>query len=225
MLLRRRAVTVVGFVLFLSEGPFVHRTEAQPVRIEGIFPRQLPRGQETAINVAVQNGNAIQAVEVSPSAGVKVSGVTVGQNFQGAYTWSELHIAIAADAAPGQRTLVLLLPTGRTAPVTITIPEHVPIISELHVLPAQSNPPSVGVQFSVVDPSADIGESPYVWFMLSCGSEIFPGVVHGKVTKGDGRGVVVHANFPSANPKGKCEFQVRVADSGGVESNTLKTQL
>jgi hypothetical protein len=224
MRLRRRAVTVAGFVLFLSVGPFVHRTEAQAVRIEGIFPRQLPRGQETAVNVAVQNGNAIQAVEVSPPAGVKVSGIRVGQNFQGGYTWSELHIAIAADAAPGQRTLVLLLPAGRTAPVTITIPEHVPTISELHVLPAQSNPPGVEVQFSVVDPSADIGQSPNVWFMLSCGSEIFPGVVHGKVTSGDG-GVVVHANFPSANTKGKCEFQVRVADSGGAESNTLKTQL
>jgi hypothetical protein len=224
MRLRRRAVTVAGFVL-LFVGPFVHRSEAQPVRIEGIFPRQLPRGRETVINVAVQNGDKIQAVEVSPSAGVKVSGITIGQNFQGAYTWSELRIAISGDAAPGQRTLVLLLPAGRTAPVTITIPEHVPVISDLRVVPGQSNPPGVDVQFSVLDPSADIGESPYVWFMLSCGTEIFPGVVHGKVASGAAGGVVVHASVPGAITKGKCEFQARVADSGGAESNTLKTQL
>jgi hypothetical protein len=214
---------MAGFVLLLSVGPFVHRTEAQ--RIEGIFPRQLPRGRETAVNVAVQNGDMIQAVEVSPSAGVKVSGITMGENFQGAYTWSEIRIAIAANAVPGQRKLVLLLPAGRTAPVTITIPEHVPVISDLRVLPASSNPPGVDVQFSVVDPSADIGESPYVWFMLSCGTEIVPGVVHGKVSGGDRSGVVVHVSVPGPITKGKCEFQARVADSGGVESNTLKTQL
>jgi hypothetical protein len=217
--------TLIGFVLLLSVGPFVHRTEAQSVRIEGIFPRQLLRGQETVVNVAVQNRDTIQAVEVSPSAGVKVSGIKAGENFQGAYTWSELHIAVEADAAPGQRTLVLRLPTGRTAPVAITIPGHVPIISDLRVLPAQSNLPGLEVQFSAVDPSADIGDSPYVWFMLSCGNEIIPGVVHGNVTSRDKAGVVVHASVPSALAKGKCGFQVRVADSGGIESNTLKTQL
>src|SRR5712691_9499256 len=86
MCLRMRAVIVIGFVLLLSAGPFAHRAEAQPVRIEGVFPRQLPRGQETVVNVAVQSRDAIQAVEVSPSAGVKVSGIKVGDNFQGAYT-------------------------------------------------------------------------------------------------------------------------------------------
>jgi len=215
---------VIGFVLLLSAGPFAHRAEAQPVRIEGVFPRQLPRGQETVVNVAVQSRDAIQAVEVSPSAGVKVSGIKVGDNFQGAYTWSQLHIAVAADAAPGQRTMVLLLPAGRTAPVTITIPGHVPLISDLRVLPAQSNPPALDVQFAAVDPSADIGDTPYVWFMLSCGNQIVPGVVHGKVTGRDTGSVVVHASVPGAAVTDKCGFQVRVADSGGIESNTLKTQ-
>jgi hypothetical protein len=225
MSLRTRAITVLGSVLFLSVGPFVYRTEAQPVRIEGIFPRQLPRGQETVVNVAVQNGDTINSVEVSPPAGVRVSGIKMGQNFQGAYTWAELNIAVAADAAPGKRTLVLLLPKGRTAPVTITVPGHVPAISDLRVVPAQSSPPGVDVQFSAVDPSADIGDSPYVWFMISCGSEIVPGVIHGNVAGPDKGNVVVHASVPSAIAKGKCEFEVRLADSGGIESNTLKTQL
>jgi hypothetical protein len=173
------------------------------------------------VNVAVQNGNTIQTVEVSPSAGVKVSGIKVGENFQGAYTWSELHFAIAADAAPGQRTLALLLPAGRTTPVTINIPGHVPVISELRVIPVQSNPPGLDVQFSAADPEADLGDAPYVWFMLNCGNEIVPGVVYGKVTRSGEGGVIVHASVPSAPAKGNCDFQVRVADSVGIESNSL----
>jgi hypothetical protein len=214
----------IGFTVLAGLGLGVHVSEAQQIRIEGIFPRQLPRGQATIVSVAVPSRDPIQAAEITPSTGVKVSGIKLGENFQGAYTWSELHIDVAADASPGDRTLVLRLPMGRTAPVTITIPSHVPIISDLRVLPAQSNTPGLELQFAAVDPSADLGDSPYVWFMLSCGSEILPGVVHGKLTGRDKNSVVVLASLPSVPVKGKCDFQVRVADSGGIESNTLKTQ-
>ena len=223
MRLHNPAVTVVSLVLVLPLGAFVQRAQAQ-VRMEGMFPRQLPRGQETVVHVAVQNQDAVQVVEVSPAAGVKVSSIKKGESFQGAYTWSELHIAVAGDAAPGKRNLIIVLPTGRTAPITITIPEHVPIISDLHVFRPQSNGASLEVQFAAVDPSADIGQSPYVWFMVTCGEAIVPGVVHGNVMGQDKGGVVVHASVPGAPLKDKCDFQVKIADSGGIESNTLKAQ-
>jgi len=223
MRLHNRTVTLVGFVFVLLVEAFVQTAEAQ-VRMEGMFPRQLARGQETVVNVAVQNQDAIQAVEVSPSAGVKVSSIKKGESFQGAYTWSELHIAVAADAAPGKRALVIVLPTGRTAPATITISEHVPTISDLHVVRPQSNGASLEVEFVAVDPSTDIGQSPYVWFMVTCAKEIIPGVVHGNGLGQRGGGVVVHARIPGTPSKDKCDFQVRVADSDGIESNTLKAQ-
>src|SRR5436309_3346877 len=183
------------------------------------------------INVAVPSRDAIQAAEISPSASVTVSGIKLGQNFQGALTWSELTIDVATDAAPGNRTLVLLLPMGRTAPVTIVIPSHVPSISELRILSAQSSQPTLELQFAAVDASADLGNSPYVWFMIACGDEPFPGVVRGKVTARDKGNGVVRASVPNPpNPagggppaNGKCDLQVRVTDSGGIESNTLKT--
>jgi hypothetical protein len=165
---------------------------------------------------------------------VRVSGIKPGQNFQGALTWSELTIDVAKDAAPGERTLVLLLPMGRTTPVTITIPSHVPSISELRILSAQLNQPTFELQFAAVDASADFADSPYVWFTIGCGGEPLPGVVHGKVTARDKGNGVVRAIIP--NPRtwpgragvgtpanGKCDLQVRVTDSGGIESNTLKT--
>src|SRR5213594_1329889 len=113
-----RSCMVIGFTLLVCLGPAVDSSEAQQIRIEGVFPRQVPRGQATVINVAIPSRDAIQSAEISPPAGVKVSGIKPGRNFQGALTWSELTIDVAKDAAPGDRTLVLLLPMGRTSPVT-----------------------------------------------------------------------------------------------------------
>ncbi|PYR31300.1 MAG: hypothetical protein DMF92_05880 [Acidobacteria bacterium] len=226
-----RAFIVIAFTSLACLGPGVHLSEAQQLRIEGFFPRQLPLGQATVINVAVPSRDAIQGAEISPSPGVKVSGIKLGQNIQGALTWSELTIDVANDAAPGDRTLVLLMPMGRTAPVTIMIPSHVPRISELRILSAQSNQPTLEAQFAAVDRSADLGDSPYVWFMIGCDGEPIVGVINGKVSARDKGNGVVHAIVPNPRPPtgggtpatGKCDLQVRVSDSGGIDSNTLKT--
>jgi hypothetical protein len=123
------------------------------------------------------------------------------------------------------------MPKGRTIPVTITIPNHVPSISELGILSAQSNQPTLELQFAAVDASGDLGDSPYVWFTIGCGDDPLTGIVHGKVNARDKGNSVVRASVP--NPRtparggtpaaGKCDLQVRVTDSGGVESNTLRT--
>jgi len=225
-----RSFIVIGFTFLACLGS-VHISEAQQIRVEGIFPRQLPLGQATVINVAVPSRDGIQAAEISPPSGIKVSGIKLGQSIQGALTWSELTIDVAKDAAPGARTLVLLVPMGRTIPVAIMIPGHLPSIAELSVLSAQSNQPTLELQFAAVDASADLGESPYVWFTIGCGGEALPGVVHGKVTARDKGNSVVRASVP--NPRtpagggtpasGKCDLQVRMTDSGGIESNTLRT--
>jgi hypothetical protein len=226
-----RSFIVIGFTFLACLGPGVHFSEGQQIRIEGFFPRQLPLGQATVINVAVPSRDAIQAAEIAPSSGVKVSGIKLGQNIQGALRWSELTIDVAKDAAPGNRALVLLMPMGRTAPVTIMIPSHVPGISELRILSAQSNQPTLELQFAAVDGSADLGDSPYVWFTIGCDGEPLVGVINGKVNARDKGNGVVHAVVP--NPRtpaggdtpasGKCDLQVRVSDSGGIDSNTLKT--
>ena len=226
-----RSLVGVGLACLVYLGPGVSATQAQQVRIESVFPRQAPRGQTTIINVAVPSRDAIQAAEISPPAGVTVSGITRGPTFQGALTWSELTIAVAADAAPGDRTLVLQLPMGRTAPTTFTIPGHVPAISELRVLPPPSGLATIEVQFAATDPSADLGDGPYVWFSIACGGESLPGVVRGTVKARDTNSGVVRAGIPNpraparagAPTAGPCDLQLRMADSGGIESNTLKT--
>jgi hypothetical protein len=221
---------IVVFILLVCLGPGVPLSQAQQIRVEGVFPRQLPRGQATLVNVAIPSRDAIQAADISPSAGVKVSSIKLGQNFQGALTWSELTIDVAQEAMPGERTLVLSLPMGRTTPVTIMIPTHVPNISELRVVSRQSNSPALEVEFSAVDSSADLGNTPYVWFMVRCKGELLPGVVHGNFTARDKDNGVVRVSVPAmparagANPTTEaCDLQVRLTDMAGIESNTLKT--
>src|SRR5262249_55949555 len=154
--------------------------------------------------------------EISPSEGVKISGIKQGSSFQGANTWSEISIGVAPDAATGDRTMILVLPMGRAGPVTLTIPNHVPNISGLRVISQPSNQP-LELQFSAADTSADLGDSPYVWFMFHCGTELHPGVVRGKVSGQDKNNVVVNAAVPALSAKGACDLQARISDSGGIE--------
>src|SRR2546427_8460438 len=107
-----RSCMIIGFTLLVCLGPGINSSEAQQIRIEGVFPRQLPRGQATVINVAVPNRDAIQAPGISPPAGGGGSGIQPGRNFPGGLTWCELTLDVAKDAGPGDRTLPGLLPTG-----------------------------------------------------------------------------------------------------------------
>ena len=212
-------------LVFLGAG--AQPSDAQPLRIESAFPRQLPPGQTTVIHVAISSRDAIQAAEISPAQGLKVSRIQQRETTQGVLTWSELTIEAALDAAPGTRTLVLVLPppTGRTAPLPLTVPTHAPSVADLRVLPASSTPSTLELQLAASDASGDLGDLPYVWFSLGCGSEPLVGVVRGRVTPQSAGNVLVRASLPGprAPATGKCDLQVRLTDSAGIESNTLKT--
>jgi hypothetical protein len=119
------------------------------------------------------------------------------------------------------------MPMGRSNPLTVTIASHAPSISALSIVSAQSNQPTVDLQFTAADQSNDLGDSPYVWFTLSCGGEAEQGVVRGKVSGGG----VVRASIPKPRASagrgtpatGRCELAARTSDASSIESNTLKT--
>jgi len=226
-MLAARSMIVFGITLVASLGPGARSSEAQqPVAIESVFPAQVPRGQKTVLNVAFPGRDlVVQSAEISPSTGIVISGLKRAADSQG-IAWWELTVDVAKDAAPGDRSLVLMLPMGRTLPATVTVPAHVPSISDLKVVSAQAN--QVEVQFTAVDESADLGDSPYVWLTVSCGEPVV-GVVKGKVMSRDARNGMVHATVPiphtagSTPSSGKCDLRLRTTDSSGIESNTLNT--
>src|ERR1700741_324899 len=112
-------------------GPAAPFSAAQ-VRIEYAFPHHVPRGQTTLVSVAVPTRDDVKSAEITPSAGITVAGLKLAENAQGVGWWL-LTLNVAPDAAAGDRTLVLVMPNGRTLPYTIAVPAHVPAISDLKI--------------------------------------------------------------------------------------------
>ena len=226
---RHRVCALAGVVFFLLLVVSVLGQGAQQISVETFYPRHAGAGRTTVINVAVPRGNEVQSAEISPPSGVTVASITgnAGATDQ-AIGWWELTLDVAKDATPGDRSLVLVLRNARTAPVTISVPTHIPAISNLRITP-QSNPRGFELQLSADDAGGDLGESPYVWFYADCGGgEPIVGALPGKVNAR-----IVRALFPdlrstvpdSAPANASCSLQVRLTDKTGIESNTLKTTL
>jgi len=188
--------------------------------IEIAFPNQLVRGQTTLVHIAIPSREMFTGAEVTPAAGVRVTGVSnfkrseLSQNV----AWWDVTIDVAADAAPGPRTLVLLS-TGRSTAVAMVIPTHVPVISDLRFaanLIAPADRQTVEAVFSAADEQGDLGDLPYVWFTISCGGKPTVGVVRGKRN-----GTSVRASIPRPAPSA-CNLELRVSDAQNIDSNTLK---
>jgi hypothetical protein len=224
---RHLVCAIVGVsVSLLSVASVLGQGAPRPQAIETVYPRHAARGQTTVINVAIVSRDEVQTAEISPSAGVTVSGIKgSGSGTEQAVGWWEITLDVAKDAAPGDRSLVLVMRMGRTVPATISVPTHVPTISNLTIVPPQSNQPTVELQLAAADAAGDLGDSPYVWFTAGCGGEPLVGAVRGKVSAG-----LVRAALPGmrnaaggGTAAGKCDLQVRITDSLGIDSNTLKT--
>jgi hypothetical protein len=212
--------TVVALALLAGLVPIVRPVHAQQVpAIETAFPRQLIRGQTTVIHVAIPSREMFTGADVSPAAGVTVAAVSnlkkaeLSQNI----AWWDVTVNVARDAAPGPRTLVLLMPAGKTGATQMVIPNHVPAISDLKVTSA--TPQTVDVQFSATDERADLGDLPYIWFTIACGGEPTLGVVRGKTT-----GATARASIPRP-AAAACDLELRASDSQKFDSNTLKTRV
>jgi hypothetical protein len=224
---RHRVCALAGVVFFLLPVVSVLGQGGQQISVETFYPRHAGAGRTTVINVAVPRGNEVQSAEISPPSGVTVARITGKAASDQAIGWWELTLDVAKDATPGDRSLVLVLRNARTAPVTISVPTHIPAISNLRMTP-QSNQRGLELQLSADDAAGDLGESPYVWFYADCGGEPIVGALPGKVNA-----PIVRALFPdlrstapdNAPANASCSLQVRLTDKTGIESNTLKTTL
>jgi hypothetical protein len=223
---RERVCALAGVVFFLLPVVAVRGQGAQQISVETFYPRHAGAGRTTIINVAVPRSNEVQSAEISPSAGVTVARITGKATSDQAIGWWEVTLNVAKDATPGERSLVLVMQNARTAPVTISVPTHIPAISNLGITP-QSNR-GLELQLTAEDVAGDLGDSPYVWFYADCGGEPIVGALPGKVNAR-----IVRALFPdlrSAAPDNApanagCSLQVHLTDKTGIESNTLKTTL
>ena len=224
---RHRVCAVVGVsASLLCSVPVLGQAVQPQIAVETVYPRHAAPGRTTVLNVAIPGQDKVQAVEISPSTGVTVSAIKgAGSETEQAIGWWEITLDVAKDAAPGNRSLVLVMRMARTAPVTIAIPTHAPTISDLKVVPPRLNAPTVELLVAAADAAGDLGVSPYVWFTAGCGGEPIVGAVRGKVSGGAVLAAIPNLQKVAAGgaaPDGNCDLQVRVTDSLGIDSNTLK---
>ena len=223
-----RFFIATGLTMLACLAPAARGGYAQglPNVIEGFFPNQLAAGQSNVLHLGIPGRNEITSIEITPSAGVTVKNIVRGDTREGSTFW-EVTLDVAADAAPGNRTIVATGPMTRTAPRPIAVYGHVPKISDVKVVAAQVNQPTVQLQFAMNETPNDIGAAPYVWFFLGCGSDPESGVVKGKFANG-----IVTAAIPNPRtqmkpfappPNPRCDLEVRASDSKMADSNTLKT--
>src|SRR5438046_10694739 len=109
---------------------------AQEGIVGSMYPTQLARGQSNVLHIALGRNNPVQALEISPADGITVTRTSSRDLNQGSVWW-ELTLNVTANAAPGPRTLVVVQERGRTAPVTLTIPDHLPNVPNLRVIGAR----------------------------------------------------------------------------------------
>jgi hypothetical protein len=224
---RVRAVLGIAFSFLSAVSLLGQGAQQTQIRVEFLYPHYAARGQATVINVAVPSPDRVQGAEISPSTGVTVSGIKgSGSGSEQNVGWWEVTLDVAKDAASGDRSLVLMLPRGRTLPVTISVVTHAPAISNLRIAPSPSNQSSAELQLTAADAAGDLGDSPYLWFSAACGGDPIVGALRGRVSGG-----MVRAALPNVRRAakdgipavGKCDLQVRLTDSTGIESNTLTT--
>ena len=213
--------------------PFIgiaHISYAQQVPgvIGSVYPTQLMPGQSTSVHVALGRNNPVQSIEITPSTGVTLSDMKSRDLNQGSVWW-EFTVTLAKDAAPGPRALVAVQQNGRTAPVTLLIPDHVPNISNLRVVSSQTAQPMVDLQLTASNQGGTFGGTPKVWFLLACGpGQPEAGIVRGRFDNGTIRASIPnprtlqeHAGAPATG--NRCDLQIRATDTSGIDSNVLMT--
>ena len=227
---RRFTIAALGalvFVLFIGVAHVSYAQQAPGV-IGSVYPTQLMPGQSTAVHIALGRNNPVQSIEITPSTGVTVTDVKFRDLNQGSVWW-EFTVTVAKDAVPGPRTLVAVQQNGRTAPVMLLIPDHVPNISSLSVVSAQASQAMVDLQLRASNQGGTFGETPRVWFLLACGpGQPEAGIVRGTFGNGTIRASIPnprtlqeHAGAPATG--NRCDLQVRATDTSGIDSNVLMT--
>jgi hypothetical protein len=227
---RRFVIAVSGVVacVALIGNAQISFAQQAPGVIGSMYPTQLMPGQSTSVHVALGRNNPVQSIEITPSTGVTVSDMKSRDLNQGSVWW-EFTVTVAKDAAPGPRALVAVQQNGRTAPVTLLIPDHVPNIANLRVVSAQASQPMVDLQLMASDQGGTFGGTPKVWFLLACGpGQPEAGIVRGRFDNGTIRASIPnprtlqdHAGAPATG--NRCDLQVRATDTSGVDSNVLTT--
>jgi len=230
-------ILVFGFTLCLVMAVAVRPQRHNPVDVQlATRVAQVERGQRGEIRVFGKN-LVVKSAEITPAEEVVVQEVRETtpapddrrQQEKGVRVWSII-LSVEPTAQPGERSMVVVTADGPSTPQSILVVTHIPRISELKVLRAQSDGAQVQFMFTIYDDAGDVDLSSiagraYVFcsngaFGLSLGP---PDKV---VTKDSKTSTVWISNgLPGTMVSGACSLEVYIQDKSGIQSLTLKAPL
>ena len=220
----RMAVVLSMGVLLLMSG--VGLLAKDKLQITQWGPGQWRRGATTEVTIQGKGLETIQALELTPPDGVTLEEPKAAEASKKKEQRWKISVQVDAEAAAGKRTLVVVTPTGRSGPLAVVIPSHLPELSELQVQLAMASPLTVGFTVTVHDEEGDLAEMPYTIGQVICknGGRSMEG--GGIVTqRRDDKTVVVGYAVQSDSrvSRGACVLQVRVEDKNGNSSDWATT--
>ncbi|HEX4900903.1 MAG TPA: hypothetical protein VFV61_10245 [Pyrinomonadaceae bacterium] len=146
--------------------------EAGKASVSFFYPAQLARGQTTRVTVD-GNFDSIQAVELTPAEGVTIQKIEPDATYEGRKPQKRWHVEflVAADAKPGERSVVFVTPQGPTPPRKVLLPSHVPVLSNFKALTVERTPIRIVFSINVFDAEDDL-ESLMFTNSLKCGGSV-----------------------------------------------------
>jgi hypothetical protein len=229
----RFSVWVLQFAWF-SAGPAQAQKEKE-VDIQLYENRpQVVRGQSAEWR-AYGKTVPLESVEISPPEGLSVKEIkpiecpphTLFAGCAGVKFWTILIVA-ESSVQPGERTVVLVTPQGRSKPQGILIATHAPQIADLQLRRAQAPEATVDVTFSTYDEAGDLPlkSGSMLVYGLLCGNEYTAAKLDVReVVKKDAKNSVIHASFVPTGVSGKCEFTIEIEDEAHYKSNELESSV
>lgn len=228
----KRLLVVFLVFQFTALSGLAQKAEEIDAELSGYRPQVL-RGQLTELKVFGKN-LAVQSIEISPAEGVSVREIKESvldpndkrQQKRGVKVWS---FAIVAEktAQPGERSVVIVAPHGRSKPQTIRLVTHTPVISDLKILSAIPANCKVEFTFAVLDEIGDLDKSRlFIW--VFGGGAVFgtagsPTEMSRKGAKRTVRATMEHP--PGGHCKGLTDFKMMFQDNSDYDSNTLEAKV
>lgn len=220
-----RRIAAVAFVASSAVAPDFASAKEQ-LGIARFFPQRLIRGRAHTVEIQGTGLQVLQAIEISPPDGISVAlPAQPSSNRKSMQRWSVV-LTVDAAAAPGSRTVILVTPAGRTTPVTITIPDHQPVIADLKVELVQRSPLIVAFTVAVSDEKGDLGETPQTFSQLACKNGATDSVANGVITQRSSDTSLTlssaYLDYQAKATAGDCRLMVSALDTEGNQSNWLE---
>ena len=197
--------------------------EAGNAHVSFFYPAQLARGQTTRV-IVDGNFDSIQAVEFTPAEGVSVQKIepdTKAEMPEGQRRW-HVEFLVAKDAEPGERSVVIVTPQGRSQPKKVVLPPHVPILSNFKALTVERTPIRIVFSITVFDVEDDL-DSLMFTNSLKCGGSVAIGYSlvgdMKKLAKGKYALQATFSHKKSEALPGTCQFSLSLDDKNHYEGS------